>query len=91
MGNNYSGGDDQWPLTLVKVRQLLIRCKSDKRCISSGLSVISYTTLDDGSQKETSVRKTASYNPNWTCHICGVKGHRHMEFPKKKKWYKFRH
>ena len=83
MENNYSRGNDQWPRTLVKAHQLLIPCKSDKRRISPGLSAISYTTLDNRSQKKTSVRKTAPYNPNWTCHLWGGKGHHHMECPKK--------
>ena len=57
MENNYSRGNDQWPCTLVKAHQLLIPCKSDKRRISPGLSAISYTTLDNRSQKKTSGRK----------------------------------
>ena len=91
MENNYSRGNDQWTRILVKDRQLIVTWKSDKRRISRGLSAISYTTVDVISQKKTSEQKTASYNPNWICHLCGGKGNHHMECPKKDGWYKFRH
>ena len=81
--NTYSRGDDQCPRTLVKAHQILITWKSDKRHISPGLSAISYTTLDNRSQKKNYGQKTAPYNPNWTCHLWGGKGHHHMECPKK--------
>ena len=91
MENKYSRGDDQWPHTMVKAHHILITWKSDKPCISPCLSAIIYTNLDSRSQKKTSGQKTAPYNPNCICHLCGSKGHCHIEWPKNNEWDKFRH